>query len=454
MKNNALAFVLMGIIGVLQSCSIQRCIIWNETGLSDDSFTIKESIVSTTKHKIKYIREGDCLAKIILDAPVVVSMADKEENWGYYQFPLIGRADDGTLVVNWSMKSDSYKTVGTKADVDYLPMISKDDGKTWYPQDKKYFAPQQGGYSVRLANGTFLSIKNPTTKAISDYSNFPKAVATYGKFSFYSIDELPEDFQGAYLSKRDLKSGKTNLVHAKVHDSLGLRPAIDGLMPVVWRGNIKQLDDGSLLAGVYSVFYPDGKGGVLPGAIGFYRSTDDGHNWYIQGHIPYYIDERIDSLTDKEKLSGFSEPTFDILDNGRLICVMRSGSPSPLYQAFSDDRGKTWTKPQPITPNGVKPQLLKLQNGILVLAAGRPGIQIRFSLDGTGEKWTDPIDLMHFTKEDGSYDIDVSCGYPCLLSVDDNTFYIVYSNFRKHDRKGNVRKAIMFRKVQIFSGCL
>ena len=450
LTGTVLTSIMLSFLCVSQSCSIQRNTTWNEVRMSSDSFIIKEGIVSTSKHKIKYVREGKCVATIHLDYPVVVSMADKEEIWGYYQFPILGRADDGTLVVSWSMKPDSYKTVGKKGDEDYTPMISIDRGKTWYPQDKKYFAPQQGGYSVSLKNGSFLSIKNPTTKAISNYTNFPKAVAKIRNYSFYPVEELPDDFQGAYLSKRDLKTGKTSLVHAKIQDPGSLRPAIDGLMPVIWRGNIKQLKDGSLLSGVYSVYYPDGKGGVLPGAIGFYRSTDDGNNWIVQGHIPFDIDKQIGILTEKEKIVGFSEPSFVVLDNDRLICVMRSGSSSPLYQAFSKDYGKTWTKPQPITPNGVKPQLIKLGNGVLVLASGRPGIQIRFSLDGTGKDWTDPIDLIPFTKKDGSYDPDVSCGYPCLLSENDNTFYIVYSDFREHDRNGNERKAIMFRKIQIF----
>lgn len=450
MKTTFFTTVIIVVICFIQSCSVQRTV-WHEIGVSDDSFVIKERIVSTAKHKIKYSRGGKHVATIKLDRPIVVSMAAKEEEWGYYQFPLIGRADDGTLVVSWSMKPDSYKTVGMNADVDYLPMISKDGGTTWYPQDKRYFAPQQRGYSVSLADGTFLSIKNPTTKAIEDFSDFPVPVAKRRNYSFYPIELLPDVFQGAYLSRRDLKTGKSSLVHAGIHDPGALRPAIDGLMPVVWRGNIMQLNDRSLLAGVYSVYYPDGKGGVLPGAIGFYRSTDGGNNWTIQGHIPYIIDEQVDSLTDKESIVGFSEPTFEILNNSRLICVMRSGSPSPLYQAFSDDCGKTWTKPQAIAPNGVKPQLLKLGNGVLVLAYGRPGIQLRFSLDGSGEKWTDPIDLIPFTREDGSYDSDVSCGYPCLLSIDDNTFYIVYSHFKEHDKNGNERKAILFRKVQVFS---
>ncbi len=414
------------------------------------NLNIREGILCTSAQRISYrtmTKASD--ANIVISNPVIVAMAEQNEAWGYFQFPTIGRAEDGTLVVSWSMKPDSYKTAGTKAVRDNVPMISKDGGKTWQPQEKKYFAPQQGGYSVKLENGTFLSIKNPTTKAISGYSNFPKVVAKKGNYSFFPLAKLPDDFKGAYFSKRDLKTGKTSLVHAKINDPKALRPAIDGLMPVIWRGNIKQLNDGSLLAGVYSVYYPDGKGGVLPGAIGFYRSTDIGNNWKIQGHIPYEIDEQIDSLTEKESIVGFSEPTFEILDDGRLICVMRSGSPSPLYQAFSNDYGKGWTKPKPIAPNGVKPQLLKLGNGVLVLASGRPGIQLRFSLDGKGEKWTDPIDLIPFTKADGSYDNDVSCGYPCLLSEDDNTFYVVYSSFKERDKRGNERKAIIFRKVQI-----
>lgn len=450
MKNTQLSSVIITMLCVLLSCSVHINTICHETYLSNDCIVIKEGIVSTTKCKIKYVRGGKCLATIKLEDPVVVIMANKEEKWGYYQFPLIGLADDGTLVVTWSMKSDSYKTAGIKSADDCLPMISKNEGKTWYSQDKNYFAPQQRGYSVSLADGTFLSIKNPMTKSIDDFSDFPIAVAQKRNYSFYPTEQLPEVFRGAYLSRRDLKTGKTSLVHASVFDPGSLRPAIDGLMPIVWRGNIKQLRDGSLLAGVYSVYYPDSKGGVLPGAIGFYRSTDGGNNWIIQGHIPYDIDTQIDSLTEKESIVGFSEPTFDVLDNGSFICVMRSGSPSPLYQAFSDDCGKTWTKPQAIAPNGVKPQLLKLGNGALVLASGRPGIQLRFNLDGTGKKWTDPIDLIPFTKEDGSYDTDVSCGYPCLLSVDDNTFYIVYSHFKEHDRNGNERKSILFRKVQVF----
>lgn len=450
MKKAVVTSVIIVVICFIQSCSIQRTV-WHETGQSDESFIIKERIVSTKKHNIKYVRERKRVATIKLDKPVIVTMADNVEKWGYFQFPSLGRADDGTLVVSWSMKADSHKTVGVNSGDEYLPMISKDGGKTWHPQDKKYFAPRQGGYSISLSDGTFLSIKNPTTKAIDDFSDFPAAVAKKRNYSFYPIEKLPEAFQGAYLSRRDLKTGKTTLIHSNITDPGALRPAIDGLMPVVWRGNIKQLNDGSLLAGVYSVYYPDGKGGVLPGAIGFYRSTDGGNNWTIQGHIPYSIDEIVDTLTDKESIVGFSEPTFEVLDSGRLICIMRSGSPSPLYLAFSDDCGITWTKPQAIAPNGVKPQLLKLGNGVLVLASGRPGIQLRFNLDGTGVKWTDPIDLIPFTREDGSYDSDVSCGYPCLLSVDDNTFYIVYSHFREHDNIGNERKAIMFRKVQIFS---
>lgn len=413
--------------------------------------TIHEGITSVSAQHISFkpsTRANE--VSVELSDPIIVAMAEQKEGWGFFQFPLIGRADDGTLVVSWSMKPDSYKTVGTKADKEILPMISKDEGKTWYPQDKKYFAPQQGGYSAYLSDGSFISIKNPTTKAIADYSNFPKAIAKKRNYLFFPVEKLPDDFQGAYLSKRDLETGKTSLIHARINDPGSLRPSIDGLMPVVWRGNIKQLNDGSLLAGVYSVYYSDSKGGVLPGAIGFYRSTDGGNSWSIQGHIPYDIDERIDPLTEKESIVGFSEPSFVILDNNRLICVMRSGSPSPLYQSFSDDYGKTWTKPQPISPNGVKPQLLKLGNGVLVLASGRPGIQIRLSLDGEGKAWTDPIDLIPFTKENGAYDTDVSCGYPCLLSVDKNTFYIVYSHFKARDRSGNERKAILFRKVQVF----
>lgn len=95
------------------------------------------------------------------------------------------------------------------------------------------------------------------------------------------------------------------------------------------------------------------------------------------------------------------------------------------------------------------PRLMLLKNGVLVLVSGRPGVQIRFSLDGTGHVWTEPIEMISFMNDDGTFQHDVSCGYASIIEVNDDTFYIVYSDFTTKDSEGQTRKAIWFREVTV-----
>ena len=115
-----------------------------------------------------------------------------------------------------------------------------------------------------------------------------------------------------------------------------------------------------------------------------------------------------------------------------------------MYASWSKDMGKTWSKPKVITPNGVLPKLLKLENGILVLSSGRPGVQLRFSKDG--KKWSEPFDLVPLTEKDPHKD---TCGYTSLLTTGPNRFIIAYSHFKHVTDEGLVRKAIMIREVRV-----
>ena len=128
---------------------------------------------------------------------------------------------------------------------------------------------------------------------------------------------------------------------------------------------------------------------------------------------------------------------------------MRSGSTSPMYKTYSYDMGDNWSKPIPFTPNGVNPRLMLLNNGILVLASGRPGVQIRFSFDGRGCEWSEPIDMIPFMQQNGTYIRDVSCGYVSMMEADQDSFYMVYSDFTTKNAKNQKRKSIWFRKVII-----
>ncbi len=92
---------------------------------------------------------------------------------------------------------------------------------------------------------------------------------------------------------------------------------------------------------------------------------------------------------------GFREADIVQAKNGDLICVMRSGGrngktvnlfPTPLYCSRSTDKGKSWSPPAQIADRGVCPNLVTLENGIIVCTYGRPGNWLIFS-DDNGISW-------------------------------------------------------------------
>jgi hypothetical protein len=92
---------------------------------------------------------------------------------------------------------------------------------------------------------------------------------------------------------------------------------------------------------------------------------------------------------------GFREADLIEAPNGDLLCVMRSGGrnpgagtlfPTPLYCARSEDLGQTWSPPVQIADRGVGPDLLLLENGIIVCTYNRPGSWLVFSVDN-GASW-------------------------------------------------------------------
>ncbi|MCX6625876.1 MAG: sialidase family protein [Acidobacteria bacterium] len=118
----------------------------------------------------------------------------------------------------------------------------------------------------------------------------------------------------------------------------------------------------------------------------------------------------------------------------------------PMYQARSRDLGRTWTRPMAFTPAGSMPRLLLLGNGTLVLASGRPGVDLRFSFDGLGKHWTTPRPLLPPKPSGKPGD---TCGYTDLVALDKSTFLVVYSWFERPGADGLPHKAILVRRVSV-----
>jgi len=422
---------------------------WNEKGEMKPAYGYGSGIPVYSESVVKYHREGESDLKVKLDKPVVLGVADKPEGWGHFQFPSFIKVGNGEIFATWNMTDDAVSSYGTENGSRYS--VSRNKGKTWNDVDSVF-----GGrtYGTLLSNGDYLKIYTPKALKVSELDlpspigiNDQSYKATY---RFYRVNELPGALQGTYLER--LRKGETSwrVEHAAIFDSNLVRYSAGDLFPVVWWGDMHVAKDSSVIAGIYPALYENEKGKVDPGGVAFYRSTDNGLSWKIQGRIPYQGDISLDTNANKRISFGFTEPGFEILSDGSMICISRTSDGSgysPMYISRSTDMGKTWSRPTPFTRAGVLPQVLQLENGVVVLAAGRPGVQLRFSTDGKGEKWTDPFEMLPYdvkNKKDA-----VSCGYTDLMATGPNKFLIIYSDFKFINDKGEIRKAIKVREVTV-----
>ncbi|QKJ32624.1 exo-alpha-sialidase [Mucilaginibacter mali] len=393
---------------------------------------------------VSYNRDNKSVFNIQFNQPVIISVADKPQPWGFFQFPHIGTRPDGSLQVKWNMKADAMSAYGMEGSG---AAISADGGKTWQLQKHT-----ETTGDVLLPNGDRLEIATP--KPIDTKNlKMPKPVLTsaqgntYTKetSSYYRLNDLPADCQAVYLKR--LKKGETEWKDEKatLADPNAARHTTAGLLPVIWWGDMHVAADGSLIAGVYPGTLVNDEGKLVPKSnVFFYRSTDNGHSWNIQGRLMYQADILADAKGNKRM--GFTEPAFEILPDGTFICVSRTtdgNGNGPMYAAYSKDWGKTWTTPKAFSANGVLPQLLQLKNGILVLSSGRPGVQLRFAADG--KTWSDAFEMLPYATEKDQ----VSCGYTGLIAINSDTFLVVYSDFNFKNASDEVRKAIKIRQITI-----
>jgi hypothetical protein len=387
---------------------------------------------------------GKRALKVRLAAPVVVAVASRPEKWGFFQFPTLARWEDGTLAASWHLAADSIVSYGSGMSGS---AISRDGGKTWTDPDGN-----KGITGLLLPNGDRIQVLTPKAIKTSEL-RLPKAAGvvgeTYSKATktLYRLSELPPEVQGVCLSR--IARGQTRAVpeRAFLDDPQALRYSLHDLFPIVWWGDLHVARDGSALAGIYPGYRLRDDGSLDPKCgVFFYRSTDAGRSWKVQGRIPYQPDLTADPKGAER--AGFTEPAFEILADGTFLCVARTTDGigiGPMYASRSGGMGRTWSRPEVIAPSGVLPRLLRLANGVLVLSSGRPGVQLRFCADGQGDTWTEPVELLPYANEKDQ----VSCGYTALLASGPDRFLIIYSDFKYLTSAGEVRKAIKVCEVTV-----
>lgn len=442
-------YVVIGLLWVIFPYQIfaqsSQSFVWNEHRNNPYSAYDVGVRVYASHAKINYKRAGHTILNIEFKSPITVYQATEPQAWGFVQFPRIVRVKyKNQIAVLWNLAED---------DILSTPKIgwrySKDDGKNWFFRWKD--RPVIPGLLLSNQEEITLASLRFSTQTEVLASPFKKIQTKDGILCFYHKNDLDQAHKGFFTQMFSSKDRSIESFMAPIiNDRLILGYSFKGVLPVQAWANIKECRRGELVSCQYPVFQENLNGSVDLSGLGVYKSYDYGKSWMLTAVIPYNSIGRAYSESEFVERNGIglSEPVLEVLNNGDLICVFRSSSgmgQDLMFQTISKDGGYTWSTPEAIAKNGVSPQLLRLGNGITVLASGRPGVQIRFLLDGETPKWTDAFEMLRFEGLKGQ----VSCGYTGLLALDDNRLLVVYSDFRSRDANNIPRKAILVREIVV-----
>lgn len=242
-------------------------------------------------------------------------------------------APDGTIYLKDSIKStDGGRTFISHHDIDIEPVIAQ---------------PERAALSTK---NIFFALDGPTKI---------EAPGAYSIRSWRSTDGL-----------KTIQEEKSI-----INVPEGPKEHYDG----EWNGiyvyrTILEMPDGSWLATMYGNFAADTlppQGNDAAKECKFIMrtfiitSTDKGHTWDYLSTVA--IPRKGDPVGE-----GFVEPAITLLQDGRLLCIMRSGHHFPLYSSWSSDGGKTWTAPLYTGfDRGCDPCLITLQDGRIALSWGK-----------------------------------------------------------------------------------
>lgn len=185
--------------------------------------------------------------------------------------------------------------------------------------------------------------------------------------------------QGWQVTLTDIGTVQTDPVPVEVHGlPRDLAPYHEGELCLLTNGNLLPLRDGRLFATLYGTFAGETKYTNLA-----MTSGDLGRTWEYLSTVASW--EEI-----PDGVEGPDESNSARLPDGRILCVYRvgSGNEQPYYASESADEGRTWSRPRALDGAwSVEPQLVCLENGVLLLSGGRTGLFLWVCPEGDGRRW-------------------------------------------------------------------
>lgn len=412
------------------------------------------------------------MKKVILHDPVIVAQSTTEPVFrGGYQDPFMRSSPDGTLYVRFNARMDTVDTFGLE---EKNPVYkSTDEGKTW----TKVTDPKEWTFATKpLSNGDrFVMRETKPILNIGDIPNsFPKVDESRfnisvigGECNAYTIDEIAHLFNGQLTKEvycNRIYAGTNEVVEETCKVNWPNMPAFDykTLLRRVHFRSPKEDKNGVLWATCEAPYIEEnGKAGSKRLCTHLLRSDDFGHTWDYVNTLVYKEEYNNPNCRDIE---GFNECELEFLDDGSMIGIVRSGSlypfppkmgdkdhPAPLMYMFkTSDEGKTFDFIKPFYDYGICPVSVKLGSGTILLVSGRPGVYLRTCDDPKGEEWSDIIDIVKVPEEEV---YDKYWHYTCcncgVCTTNDNTAFMVYSDFTLNAPNGEKAKSILVRKITI-----
>ncbi len=401
------------------------------------------------------------MRKITMSEPVIVDQNTTEPIlFGGQQFPVLRRKGD-VLYIRFSGRKDSHESYGA---YHKDPIFrSLDEGKTWH---------RHNNYTDWLAalpplpNGDILQLDE--LPIVRDVTELPE---TDRVFTFFDMERriFTVDEMYPYLGDKVAKEFKQFRIKA------GTNEMVEEYAPVNWDKMPLEYQQGLIIRQFPDYSYKVDKNGTLwttvPAfsvaedgslpvealSLNILRSDDMGHSWDYVSTLWY---DPTCNHPNAHLVEGFNENALEILDDGTMMMIVRTGSlhpfdpgddsrPAPwLDITFSHDGGKTWDKPEKFYDFGIRPYSLRMGCGTYLMTAGRPDVYIRTCDDPHGKQWSEPIFALRTPEEDRykAY-YEYSCFNNGILAWDDHTAFLTYSDFQLKTPQGERAKSIVVRKL-------
>ncbi len=384
--------------------------------------------------------------KMDMGTPIVAAVSEVgETRWGFHQFPNMTRLPDGAILLTWADAEDASETHGRPAPA----LCSRDQGRSWSVFEGEPRPTRPHFCISEVFDGDYLTMPSaPYLNVAQAGWTMPAPCSTadvYGVTRGYRVADLPSPVRAYYEQIPCLRwtperqRWQIGEVHYDPERLLAWKRDNSDVLPRTFFERPLLKHNGDLLYADYRVRYAL-KDGTIPskGATHLMASGDNGRSFQQRATI----------AADVSGQDLYGEPQLSPTADGRLVCVIRKTDQQqkPMAIAWSSDNGHTWSAPRELFTFGVWPCVRLLKCGALVLSYGRPGVHLRIDASGTGEHWSEPATLI-----EGSHReiMKHTCGYTCLLALDARSFLIAYSDFRHRDAAGQVRKAILVRRVTL-----